>query len=438
MHARVRRVVFLVFTLAFFMAAPAVVLYTSGYRINWRTGRVVQTGLISITSTPRTATVAVDGKTVGKTPIVVDAVSEGEHVVRMEKAGYYPWQRTVSVAAHKTTFLEFIPLLREEQPTFVHALNGAVTVMNEHMIVTAREEAGWVEVWTLTTEGADDRLLARIPRADIRDLAMELHPNGTLLKITRPGRATSIVETETGASFSLETSEHVWLDPEADDRIYVQKPDEPLATVMLTNPNVRIPAETAVQSIMARNSIVYTAESLADAVAITRTEANGSKTRVALLAKGTWTFAASPDDVLMLHNQYNNFVVVDAHGNDQPILLASTGTQWDWSADNKMLAWNGDGFEVNIYDTTTHTSETATRSSLEVQKLLWAPNSGYVLYTDHTGIHAIESVAQQNERATYTLVEGIPNGFTIDTRGRELRFIQSTDAETALYTRELQ
>lgn len=56
-----------------------------------------QTGAISVDSRPTGASVFIDGKLVGTTPLVVEAVAAGEHSVRLELGTFRPWSAPVSV-----------------------------------------------------------------------------------------------------------------------------------------------------------------------------------------------------------------------------------------------------------------------------------------------------------------------------------------------------
>jgi serine/threonine-protein kinase len=55
-------------------------------------------GALVVDSRPTAANVFVDGKLVGTTPLLVDSVDPGTHVVRMERDGYGPWSTSVRVA----------------------------------------------------------------------------------------------------------------------------------------------------------------------------------------------------------------------------------------------------------------------------------------------------------------------------------------------------
>lgn len=76
------------------------------------TPAVVHTGSIRVTTVPSGATVTIDGKEVGLSPITVKELSVGTHVVNLTLAGYPSWEKKVEVRSGKmvpiTRFLKSI------------------------------------------------------------------------------------------------------------------------------------------------------------------------------------------------------------------------------------------------------------------------------------------------------------------------------------------
>ncbi len=56
-----------------------------------------------VDSPPAGARVFVDGKMVGTTPMLLDAVAAGDHTVRLELDGFSPWTATSKVAGGERT-----------------------------------------------------------------------------------------------------------------------------------------------------------------------------------------------------------------------------------------------------------------------------------------------------------------------------------------------
>ncbi|PYR26106.1 MAG: PEGA domain-containing protein, partial [Acidobacteria bacterium] len=56
-------------------------------------------GALTVDSRPQGATVFIDGKLAGATPLSVPAVPAGDHAVRLEREGYRRWTSSVRIVA---------------------------------------------------------------------------------------------------------------------------------------------------------------------------------------------------------------------------------------------------------------------------------------------------------------------------------------------------
>jgi hypothetical protein len=59
---------------------------------------VTEPGTLLVESRPTGATVFMDGRAVGKTPLNLPGVKAGDHAVRLELAGHRQWTTSVKVA----------------------------------------------------------------------------------------------------------------------------------------------------------------------------------------------------------------------------------------------------------------------------------------------------------------------------------------------------
>jgi len=53
--------------------------------------------MLVLDSRPSGANAFVDGRAVGKTPVSVPGVKAGDHTVRFELAGHFPWSTSINV-----------------------------------------------------------------------------------------------------------------------------------------------------------------------------------------------------------------------------------------------------------------------------------------------------------------------------------------------------
>ncbi len=118
-----RRIIYIVFILIFLIAAPTVILYTSGYRYNFQKARVQKTGIMMLSSVPRGAEIWLNGKQVDKktTPARLEYILPGDYEIQFKKSDYHDWQKKLPVYENNTTFAEKVVLWKQSQPQIMSA-----------------------------------------------------------------------------------------------------------------------------------------------------------------------------------------------------------------------------------------------------------------------------------------------------------------------------
>jgi hypothetical protein len=86
----------IVVTILFLLVFVAVVAFARGYRFDISNKNITSTGLISITSNPRSAKVSINGEVRGVTDLTVNA-APGAYTITITKEGYFPWTKQVVV-----------------------------------------------------------------------------------------------------------------------------------------------------------------------------------------------------------------------------------------------------------------------------------------------------------------------------------------------------
>lgn len=394
MKTGTRRIVFLCFLAAFLIAAPLTVLYTAGYRYSFSAGRIVQTGILSLSSVPKAASISIDGsRTRSTTPSVVKNVLPGEHAIRVEKDGYSAWAKTLAVASRETTFADDVVLFLEDAPEPVRETPLSAVSVNptNGLAAYAKGEGPWTEIWIDDPRDGTETLVSRLPLAGMRSLALSWLNDGSVLSIESTGTTgtTTLVDAATGAPVDA-----AWPDG---------------------------------------LSLIASSEH----VAVSRTSGASSEI-LAYLPLGTYQFGDAPDGVLLLDDAVRDRVVlVNAAGGDQPILLNANATAWQWEPSGTRLLYT-DGFDLHVYDAATHSDETVTRLSTPITGIGWYPSHGYVLYAVPDAIEAVE-LDHRGARNVTRLVAGTNLGsFAVDQNGRALYFFGTLDGTSGLFAKRLQ
>lgn len=133
-----RRILPWIFITFFIVAAPALVFYTSGYRLNSKKTSLERSGTIIVDSLPRGARILIDGQdTARTTPYTFQYVSPGSHHIRLEREQYLPWDKNVDVRAEQVAFANKALLVRDTESEFALSLPAIAFKSDENRRVAA-------------------------------------------------------------------------------------------------------------------------------------------------------------------------------------------------------------------------------------------------------------------------------------------------------------
>ncbi len=106
-----RIIVSIVSVLAVLVIMSVAVLFILGYRIDSEKGRLEQGALVQFDSTPGSAMVTIDGKTLGPRTATKQTLIAGTHSFIVSREGYQDWTKTLTVKAGTLTWLDYVRLV---------------------------------------------------------------------------------------------------------------------------------------------------------------------------------------------------------------------------------------------------------------------------------------------------------------------------------------
>lgn len=127
MKKRTRYSLLLVGFIFFLIVAPLIVFYATGVSYDFQNGRPVKTGILVANTDPSNASIYLDGKLAGTSPLKERFISPGEHLVSIQKDGYFPWEKRLEIKPGKVTWItseiENVILLKQNPKENVIAQN---------------------------------------------------------------------------------------------------------------------------------------------------------------------------------------------------------------------------------------------------------------------------------------------------------------------------
>jgi hypothetical protein len=122
MAKKTRAILFLVFLFIFLSVAPAVVLYSQGYRIDFDNKKISRTGGLFLKIEPKQIEIYLDGKLVKKTnfffgSVLIENLLPKKYKIEIKKPGFALWEKTLEIKEKEVTEAKNIVLF-PENPDF--------------------------------------------------------------------------------------------------------------------------------------------------------------------------------------------------------------------------------------------------------------------------------------------------------------------------------
>ncbi|MFH1661554.1 MAG: PEGA domain-containing protein [Candidatus Falkowbacteria bacterium] len=133
MTLKIRRIIYMLFILAFFIITPIVIFYAAGYKINLKGAKIQKTGTFILDTKPDGAKIYIDSKpqqtflkkyfanekSFIKTPAKIKNLLPGEYNLKMELDGYFAWEKKLKIKEGQSTYAENIYLFKKNLPALI-------------------------------------------------------------------------------------------------------------------------------------------------------------------------------------------------------------------------------------------------------------------------------------------------------------------------------
>jgi len=122
MTKKTRTILFLSFLTLFLLLAPAIVLYSQGYRFDLENKKLSQTGGLFLKVLPKQAEVYLDDKLSKKTDfffgsVLIENLLPQKYKIRVRKEGFYAWEKNLEIKEKQVAEAKNI-ILFPENPKF--------------------------------------------------------------------------------------------------------------------------------------------------------------------------------------------------------------------------------------------------------------------------------------------------------------------------------
>lgn len=321
---KTRRKIMIGFFAVFFVCAPLLVLYASGYRYDARRGIIIQTGTLFLEATqPIDADIFLNDELYPKRltkKLFIYNLLPGTYRVRLEQIGYNAWEKEVSIGSRVTTFEKDIILFKRSIPRLVVEGNiTRATLSPDKKLIAHASTEGAKTVIRITdpVAGTTESIYSFPLTEPVSDLVWSGNSRAIALRTPKRLVALTVREPYRTTEFMVSTElpdAIAWAD--TDDALYMVRANE-LSRLELTSKRVtRVEAESPtariVPSILSPSGIVYYAVATEQGVVVKRySPLLRSSTTLALVPTGDYVLSdIGRDSVTLTESRRNRTYII--------------------------------------------------------------------------------------------------------------------------------
>jgi hypothetical protein len=396
---------------AFLLVAPIVILATAGYRFNLAKGGLERTGVIIVDSDPRGAAVYLnDRRLAPTTPTKAVRVFPGSYQLRLEKAGYRPWERDITIESGQTTFVNDATLFSESLPEFERALaTDQVTFSPDGRFLAAIVESyGVLEMRIVDLRTGLEQTPWRAP-ADLRVFRFSWSTDGQRLLVERDGGVIpSFVVWDASAPDAAHDltnrpfRQAFW----SDNLLYAADSAELYEIDPLTYS--RQDVGPAAESLSVVGDTVYGLRPDPGGPVIVKRALRDSGYRdIAVLPSGAYHPISGGGHVGFVNDDQIYLLGLSKSVTEIP------GADGVWSADGSKFA-HWDGLELHIYDVRSGTDNLLTRIGSDISDVAWFKHDAMVVYAGGGALTATASGQPESKSEATLATMDVIYGFYFD------------------------
>ncbi len=448
MHARARIIVTFLFVAGFLITAPALILFTSGYRYNWKRQRIQKTGSIRVETEPAGARAYLDGVLQRRvTPTSFSRLLPEDYRVRLEKQGYLSWEKTLEVRSGETTFATGIVMYKDALPRLVLGKDVALAAWDADGtdVAFVADDGQWQELAVLKA-GGEPVLLARFAKDAYADARIEWSPSGDAILFTAvvDGATRALRFLPSSPSSTLAVHEGFpkgrlqvrWSDDGS--RIAVVSADGIFSADPATGAVSPVRLEADVQDATFRGRTTFALrkdvrEDGTPSVALERVNGDAAAV-VAELPAGDYRFLADDGRRVLAADARKRRVFVIDPSSGEALPFDATGAAWEPKG-KRLLLWND--FEIFTADPADGSRTLITRLSTPISGCAWSPAGDAVLFATANGV-SLDELDDRDRRNVFDLIRFTNVGaFAVDPAANLLRFIGSVGNQRGVYEKDL-
>jgi len=421
MTKKTRKTLFLFFIIVFLIITPLICLYAAGYQIG-KNFSIQKTGILVIKTKPAEASVFLENKTQKNlvsdlilqtekksytTPSRIKNLLPGKYDIKLEKNGYWPWEKQLVIGSGQSVYIENVNLFKNNLPVLVSSqqYTDLLPSPNGKMILA------------IYSEGADVINLNNdtIKKIDIATSSSKIvltknncswSPSNDavmlgsyIYSLTSGERAKNIdkLSNNNTAKIKWNLSDKDKIAFASQSSLYYSDLNSLSKKLIIKNKNII--------DFLARGNNLFILYQENDAVILSVWGISENKSiRTISLPKSNYAFINSDHNLLnILDKTHNTLYLIDPLAEIKTVIEIINGvSQARWINNDKLIFAND--YEIWIYNAKNYSKFLLTRISERITDTLPFVNENYLFYATERNINVME-MDERDKRNVIKLVD---------------------------------
>jgi len=440
-----RRILYIIFFIIFFIAAPITIMWAQGYKFDWRNKSWQKTGVLFLEVKPEKANIYLNDKFYDeKTSARIKNLLPKKYNIKIEKDGYITWEKNLEIYPSMTTFAQYIRLFKQDLPT-INLLNNKIILVSEQKnnsiaIITQENE-----IYGLYILNIEKQVLDKITEFNIQPEKIFLSQQAEKILIQELNSWT-IIDAATKKIIKLNDylslkelniSKPVF-DSTDSNILYAISPNGLEKINLVVPETIIVIADNIISFSITNNNLYYLREKDKNFELIS-TNLNSLQPKEIisnLPISQNYDFYPAPDGLINLIDSQNQILYIfDSRTKISPDKKTTIpGVKYiNWHKNNSLLFIND--YEIWTYQKhdDQYTKNLITRLSSKINFALWFTYDTHLLYLTNNGLYITEVVTNNNEVIKYEKIK-IGQKAYLTKKGEKLIWL----TDNSIYESELQ
>ena len=451
MNITTRKYLFLFFILAFVTITPLVSLYAAGYKFSF-SGKILQkTGMLIIDSAPVGASIIIDSEpqqkfinkvrskilsetkeiNILKTPAKIKGLIPGNYKVRLEKDGYWPWEKELKITSGNSTFAEDIVIFKNNlpQPLDIGTISKtkqspnkkyiAYLTKNKYHIFNSDNE----EIFYYKKNDTNLALeTSNITWLDNNHIIFDT----ILFSLTSWNKPKDLSNSLTNSNLGNVTMNN-------NDLFYIQNnncliklntKDEGIETILKFG---------KIFDYLIKDNLIYSIEEIGKNIYLVVYDDKKIIRKISLNYDTNYIFTNTDHNLVNIYNKkFKTLHLVDPLDYFSPLkeTINNVSTAF-WVDEDKLIYYND--FEIWIYEKNNFKKTILTRISNKINNVLWHPSNNYIIYSTKESLFTIELDDREKHNTNHLIKLNNIDFLNINNNGDTLYFYSELGKQIGLY-----